>query len=142
MGSDDVIVIAAHGIFVFQSTLPHGERPILRYYAFAIARISIHAPRMGSDLRCRHKRPRRSLFNPRSPHGERLSDYELREAQYYISIHAPRMGSDAPPLNLIVTIFISIHAPRMGSDSALKLAVVSYAKFQSTLPAWGATAKT
>ena len=33
--------------------------------------ISIHAPRMGSDDKAFRKRLRKSYFNPRSPHGER-----------------------------------------------------------------------
>ena len=35
-------------------------------------------------------------------------------------------------------ILISIHAPRMGSD-AFALGFERFKKFQSTLPAWGAT---
>ena len=117
MGSDDVIVIAAHGIFVFQSTppawgatmpkclhrassvsfqstLPHGERPGLPLEHSSVERISIHAPRMGSDAagpspasstisfqstpphgeRLLHigAQLKTDNFNPRSPHGERL----------------------------------------------------------------------
>ncbi len=58
--------------------------------------ISIHAPRMGSDLRG---------FDGLAPRLE-------------ISIHAPRMGSDAVVYPLVAKLFISIHAPRMGSDSS------------------------
>ena len=59
--------------------------------------ISIHAPRMGSDLRSRP-----------TPAGS------------CISIHAPRMGSDAILINPASASRISIHAPRMGSDSTVK----------------------
>ena len=56
--------------------------------------ISIHAPRMGSDL----VRPVSGLltvdFNPRSPDGERRIDGNRRDDGRIISIHAPRMGSD------------------------------------------------
>ena len=34
---------------------------------------------------------------------------------------------------------ISIHAPRMGSDAGFNATGESDMKFQSTLPAWGAT---
>ena len=56
--------------------------------------ISIHAPRMGSD----RVRPRcRGLlgdFNPRSPDGERPCVLAWQPPCLRISIHAPRMGSD------------------------------------------------
>ena len=57
--------------------------------------ISIHAPRMGSDVRA----PAYSTSLP-------------------ISIHAPRMGSDIIKDVIAVDSYdISIHAPRMGSDA-------------------------
>ena len=56
-------------------------------------------------------------FNPRSPHGERLL--------YLILVARIRA--------------ISIHAPRMGSDSLIWASRPSSTRFQSTLPAWGAT---
>ncbi len=59
--------------------------------------ISIHAPRMGSDLR-------NTVLN-------RLCS---------ISIHAPRMGSDEIVSIFLIMGMISIHAPRMGSDSTVK----------------------
>ena len=57
-----------------------------------------------------------------------------------ISIHAPRMGSDI--IHIIhfgMSFLISIHAPRMGSDRRNRNEKVQDFKFQSTLPAWGAT---
>ena len=125
----------------FQSTLPArgatwferanaGSRKIsihaprtgsdVNLYLLKIASIiSIHAPRTGSDMGrvgdsiCAHD------FNPRSPHGERPG--KLLTAMIYtlrISIHAPRTGSDRPSA--------SAHQER---DLI----------FQSTLPARGAT---
>ena len=101
--------------------------------------ISIHAPRMGSDL-------------PAKPASRSMS----------ISIHAPRMGSDLPsmvgepcPVRFQSTLpgwgatglrrrwgrpdQISIHAPRMGSDEAGARMAAACMEFQSTLPGWGAT---
>ena len=79
--------------------------------------ISIHAPRTGSDVPRRRPARRQEHFNPRSPHGERLAFCDFSPAQSRISIHAPRTGSDragcaAQPLD---------------------------GRFQSTLPARGAT---
>ena len=58
--------------------------------------ISIHTPRMGSDV---------PLF--------------LCDSCYpTISIHTPRMGSDGIILPLCANLSISIHTPRMGSDDS------------------------
>ena len=79
--------------------------------------ISIHAPRVGSDL---------------------LRRLELGGAR--ISIHAPRVGSDPVPLPYhVVRVDISIHAPRVGSDLPLRRQAARTEGFLSTLPAWGAT---
>ena len=99
----------------FNPRSPDGERPPLRHAGTNVRGISIHAPRMGSDLDVcttylhRYKfqstlpgwgatrlvsicRPRRH-FNPRSPDGERPSRMIFPRLKR-ISIHAPRMGSD------------------------------------------------
>mgnify|MGYP001623992893 CR=1 FL=1 len=100
----------------FYPRSPRGERHRRRRERSAGGRISIHAPREGSD-------PGRALtvalgnnFYPRSPRGER-------------PVGAPRRGP---------TAHISIHAPREGSDMMRGFAI-STQKFLSTLPARGAT---
>ena len=101
---------------VFQSTLP-GWGATDKEAGTRLARqISIHAPRMGSDLRWRRRCVPRSHFNPRSPDGERLERKGRQLHATTISIHAPRMGSDQE------TIPIGLET-----------------QFQSTLPGWGAT---
>ena len=80
--------------------------------------ISIHAPRVGSDLpRPGGKAARHDDFNPRSPCGERLSMI----------------------LPSCISVFISIHAPRVGSDRDRAGRCRLLLGFQSTLPVWGAT---
>ena len=79
--------------------------------------ISIHAPRTGSDGTVGTNRRHSGYFNPRSPHGERRQRKNRADEHQRISIHAPRTGSDTP----LVT------------DKTLAL------EFQSTLPARGAT---
>ena len=125
--------------WIFQSTLPARGATILRLRQHLRHRISIHAPRTGSDVfvlsQLRRLRifqstlPARGAtfsfrrvaqldldFNPRSPHGER-QDRAFLNRRIEISIHAPRTGSDdgrgrkKRSKNLI-----SIHAPRTGSD--------------------------
>ena len=123
----------------FNPRSPCGERltePALKLLAVVI---SIHAPRVGSDLAV--------------DTGVRVS---------LISIHAPRVGSDTAltsPVS-VLSVFqstlpvwgathgpaddgalgiISIHAPRVGSDSARHSTMPVPSAFQSTLPVWGAT---
>ena len=77
----------------FQSTLPvWGATAFICHFCRA-SRISIHAPRVGSDQHRKH-------------FGWWVS----------ISIHAPRVGSDASTLSCYSIWLISIHAPRVGSD--------------------------
>ena len=79
--------------------------------------ISIHAPREGSDRPKRGRWPPRPHFYPRSPRGERRCQYRH-----------PRCRCD-----------ISIHAPREGSDTGHSQAGGVAKEFLSTLPARGAT---
>ena len=66
----------------------------------------------------------------------RVSALDLKD----ISIHAPREGSDRRAMiALIVLDIISIHAPREGSDEYSIPNSFKIIKFQSTLPARGAT---
>ena len=79
--------------------------------------ISIHAPRTGSDHTIQRGSYGAEYFNPRSPHGERPTQPSADHMALDISIHAPRTGSDPQRLLGAQTGFqISIHAPRTGSD--------------------------
>ena len=101
----------------FQSTLPGWGATGGRLFDARTGRISIHAPRMGSDPTTAHGCPRGHDFNPRSPDGERpIVRLPGRLGRHFnprspdgerpvgerghraeaISIHAPRMGSDEP----------------------------------------------
>ena len=75
--------------FVFQSTLPAWGAT----YDFSddrqLLRISIHAPRMGSDeVRERSAVPEKD-FNPRSPHGERRSLLPVKFSRSYFNPRSP-----------------------------------------------------
>ena len=78
---------------VFQSTLPGWGATTMEFRTPLAGLISIHAPRMGSDI----------------------TPIQWRKMTF-ISIHAPRMGSDHVQSGLDLRGTISIHAPRMGSD--------------------------
>ena len=104
-------------------------------------RISIHAPRAGSDAPDAASPGGRRDFNPRSPCGERpvarTSGFRFlrfqstlpvrgatrvlfwRQRNGDISIHAPRAGSDQRAENVDHVRVISIHAPRAGSDRVI-----------------------
>ena len=101
-------------------------------------KISIHAPRVGSDV-----------------------NHVPAVLALGISIHAPRVGSDSTVGGHAGSLGISIHAPRVGSDVYKVFNAVShfdfnprspcgerlmafwswryFREFQSTLPVWGAT---
>ena len=118
MGSDLDSVVKLNGIYHFNPRSPHGERHVILVSLDALHSISIHAPRMGSDNRCRQMYTSNCNFNPRSPHGERPHSRAWAVRCVHISIHAPRMGSDKSSIEVTREFWISIHAPRMGSDEA------------------------
>ena len=78
----------------FQSTLPVRGATTRDASGNDIIKISIHAPREGSDL----------------------LGFDRTGEQLHISIHAPREGSDRSIESGSSVRDISIHAPREGSD--------------------------
>ena len=78
----------------FQSTLPGWGATRGESNPVQSCRISIHAPRMGSDASVCRRWFDSWHFNPRSPDGERLEFLPCFDSRVLISIHAPRMGSD------------------------------------------------
>ena len=96
----------------FQSTLPARGATAQQAMQKTGEEISIHAPRTGSDMARRAKRP-----------GARN-----------ISIHAPRTGSDADAAQWRAARNISIHAPRTGSDGVNAAHVGIYLDFNPRSP--------
>ena len=127
------------------------------------AYISIHAPRTGSDVNRFCNRPCinafqstlpargatfqqlmehnwQIYFNPRSPHGERLAQsIYLSAPVHYFNPRSPHGERRHLRRHRWQAVQISIHAPRTGSDLCPK-ATRRSGRFQSTLPARGATA--
>ena len=103
----------------FYPRSPRGERHWAFPGRWRCQRISIHAPREGSDV-----------------------DARPANTDPSISIHAPREGSDVGIVIVGGPIrVISIHAPREGSDRKFEaMGIPVNRKFLSTLPARGATA--
>ena len=162
MGSDYCVRVQAHKCKAFQSTPPEWGATTNRSAGLLLIAVSIHAPRVGSDVH--------------TADSGTIPDY--------VSIHAPRVGSDPAPIvrtlkhpqfqstppewgatpihRFIRWIFtVSIHAPRVGSDTCLYFQSSSIPGFnprppsgerplqfadslfrllfQSTPPVWGAT---
>ena len=100
---------------IFQSTPPHGERPL-----------------SSADNRLHH-----SHFNPRPRMGSDQTKIIFQRANI-ISIHAPAWGATISTLHRIVCKRISIHAPAWG---ATYCSPIASHKFSISIhaPAWGAT---
>ena len=148
-------------VVVFQSTLPargatkheppkKQEQPISIHAPrtgsdqqsidyFTALLISIHAPRTGSDALSETGRYQAGDFNPRSPHGERLGFTSLLLSYAYFNPRSPHGERHEPGGDCGAFHGISIHAPRTGSDIPSATRAFGTSRFQSTLPARGAT---
>ena len=122
----------------FNPRSPHGERLPAPLRICSALRISIHAPRTGSDRESPAHGAGLHYFNPRSPHGERHAPHQRRPSAFDFnprSPHGERRDAIAPlptqrdfnPRSphgerrqssgaMSMTQIISIHAPRTGSD--------------------------
>ena len=123
---------------VFQSTLPVWGATSCTAHEPTRAKISIHAPRVGSDAQIRQRTISVFQFQSTLPVWGATSLLFVREAALVfqstlpvwgatvlrvkynilsvISIHAPRVGSDRNSISSSRSCKISIHAPRVGSD--------------------------
>ena len=88
----------------------------INYKAYGTPQISIHAPRTGSDANLHRRTSRRWYFNPRSPHGERPDFRRDVFGNQQFQSTLPARGATPPAACRRRTPPISIHAPRTGSD--------------------------
>ena len=100
------------GISKFQSTPPARGATLYSRQHLRCCKISIHAPREGSDLN-------RCCFGFNG---------------VVISIHAPREGSDANATKTTLEVGISIHAPREGSDTCTLRLLLRQSNFNPRPP--------
>ena len=85
-------------------------------------KISIHAPREGSDDHALAEGPHGGQFQSTLPARGATAECSSLCWTRTISIHAPREGSDNPEkAQYSAADIISIHAPREGSDKAIAL---------------------
>ena len=130
---------------------------------YLTGKISIHAPREGSDGWHEIHRTSEKHFYPRSPRGERPGTGPLNTAHHHFYPRSPRgerpaaLNTVSASLRFLSTLpargatyvcpppahgsIISIHAPREGSDAILFMCSSTINQFLSTLPARGATAE-
>ena len=123
----------------FQSTLPARGATVASIVFGGFFAFQSTLPARGATLSMDGTNRSRDYFNPRSPHGERHLRNSPISRQKCISIHAPRTGSDVLVRIIEINAPISIHAPRTGSDGLESVYNDHVYKFQSTLPARGAT---
>ena len=120
----------------FQSTLPVGGATKGGIASGKARRISIHAPRGGSDtlpMICgRHW----TDFNPRSPWGERHFRICLVAVRLYFNPRSPWGERPEVSMDRIPASSISIHAPRRGSDGVVPSCVADCCNFNPRSP-WG-----
>ena len=104
----------------FYPRSPRGERLFNPFPSLLDRFISIHAPRVGSDLYCSSVQLYCALFLSTLPAWGATWCGGVARLRKKISIHAPRVGSDTGGLSMYhTTTPISIHAPRVGSDGEL-----------------------
>ena len=135
MGSDHFETQKRNEEYLFQFTLPHGERPSCGKSRHNRIKVSIHAPAWGAtSTACRTTR-RPLSFQFTLPHGERPCGREVAGAVEEGFNSRSRMGSDhrqtlADNRNLRV----SIHAPAWGATLGGLTTFLGMTSFQFTLP--------
>ena len=103
-------------------------------------RISIHAPRVGSDSLQPSHFPQGTDFNPRSPCGERPNSSAARSSSGNFNPRSPCGERLLISLKLMTPIFLfQSTLPVWGATVVACLVAVLEVLFQSTLPVWGAT---
>ena len=142
----------------FYPRSPRGERHPVGSIYMSTNNISIHAPRVGSDILSTSsmigygiflstlpawgatqsaERPFPTLkdFYPRSPRGERLAYCHIGTTCFLISIHAPRVGSDRGcPIKVFYCIVFLSTLPAWGATEQLKAYAEQYINFYPRSP--------
>ena len=155
MGSDPLAWPRSSATPLFQSTLPHGERPVYRKDITEEIEISIHAPAWGATFTKRayvkvwqfqstlphgerpstpQNHPTQQTFQSTLPHGERQGRNGLGHDRRRISIHAPAWGATKESIRRVPVVCYFNPRSRMGSDQRINKTCTCCLLFQSTLP--------
>ena len=118
----------------FQSTLPARGATYRLLMFFSFCRISIHAPRTGSDCGRHFSVAAAPHFNPRSPHGERLFGVDSPHGFWRFQSTLPARGATRFQRRNLPDLLISIHAPRTGSDCLILSYFISGDNFNPRSP--------
>ena len=134
-----IVYLIAWIAIIFQSTLPVWGATRPPSWRKAWARISIHAPRVGSDAMRFYLATLCQYFNPRSPCGERRYWHYTQSAPLNFNPRSP--CGERRHVNSLCAGSSADFNPRSpcGERLRLFLAFPLVSIFQSTLPVWGAT---
>ncbi len=122
----------------FNPRPPRGGRQRRNHLEVGFWLVSIHAPRVGGDLRVSRQPLHAESFNPRPPRGGRHYRSYISNSMVRFNPRPPRGGRLLACRIRHVYNDVSIHAPRVGGDVPFPSSRQSE-WFQSTPPAWGAT---
>ena len=123
----------------FNPRSPCGERLFTASIFRSMLEISIHAPRVGSDIRNGNIVYDTELFQSTLPVWGATCRRIPGRRNHFISIHAPRVGSDR--VDSLHNVSVGHFNPRSpcGERRQRRRLCHSSFSFQSTLPVWGAT---
>ena len=110
------------------------EREFLR-----LVRISIHTPRVGSDLYGIPTSAASDLFQSTLPVWGVTRSTRARRSNRTFQSTLPVWGVTILGDCVFCEVTISIHTPRVGSDQRMLTWIRGEMLFQSTLPVWGVT---
>ena len=138
-GSDILDFLRHRKVKDFNPRSPRGERRGLSFYQSKHGRFQSTLPARGATAATTDSAAQEDDFNPRSPRGERRTCLHARYLHGSISIHAPREGSDS--MQSIISTCTSDFNPRSprGERRGTRTHSQTRRRFQSTLPARGAT---
>ena len=102
-------------------------------------RVSIHAPRVGSDTSLDMKGLDDAMFQSTLPVWGATEGYCSSANERRVSIHAPRVGSDGDRSSLLWQRRCFNPRSPCGERHVALGGEKNAIKFQSTLPVWGAT---
>ena len=120
--------------WIFQSTLPRGERQYFHFCSKMLKKISIHAPTRGATTFPGTFRSTYNYFNPRSHEGsDMIAPYDWQLLQVFQST-LPRGERHGSSQFSGMPVVISIHAPTRGATHGSANQYKSNLIFQSTLP--------
>ncbi|CAO3428351.1 hypothetical protein [Azospirillum doebereinerae] len=117
----------------FQSTPPHGERPLKQAWELAKAPFQSTPPH-GERHAATCSACGSTKFQSTPPHGERPPPINILNQSRRVSIHAPARGATVRRSRHGHRQCVSIHAPARGATSAPAATTCPRRMFQSTPP--------